>query len=176
MDSSAHEQSAGEGRMATQTAVAVPPADPGALADRLLDVLSIATRRIRREMRRNGSLELTVPQFRALRYVQRHPGTDLSRLADHLGVSRSSASALVERLVRADQVTRTTDPLERRRIRIELSETGVDVVGRAVRGTRAWLTDELDEFEPEQRRSLSEALELLARVGATAEAGPQVAR
>lgn len=150
--------------------------DAGALADRLLDVLSTATRRVRQEMRRNSSLELTVPQFRALRYVERHPGTGLSRLADHLGMSRSSASALVERLARAGQVERTTDPAERRRIRIELSDSGVAVVGRAVRGTRAWLSGELEALEPDQRRRLAEALELLARVGASADAGRPVAR
>jgi DNA-binding MarR family transcriptional regulator len=152
------------------------PGDPAALADRLLDVMSVATRRIRREMRRNSAADLTVPQFRALRYIQRHPGTDLTRLAGHLGMSRSSASALVERLARAGQVERTTDPDERRRIRIELSETGVTVVGRAVRGTRAWLAAELEAFAPDQRRHLAEGLELLALVGATADGGRTSAR
>jgi len=149
------------------------PVDAAALADRLLDVLSTATRRVRREMRRNSALELTVPQFRALRYVERHPGTDLSRLADHLGMSRSSASALVERLARAGHVERSTDPAERRRIRIELSRTGAAAVDRAVRGTRGWLSDELEAFEPEERRRLSEALELLARVGSSSELARQ---
>ncbi len=147
-------------------------AETAVLADRLLEVLSMATRRVRREMRRNSALELTVPQFRALRYVERHPGTDLSRLADHLGMSRSSASALVERLARAGHVERSTDPSERRRIRIELSPIGAATVGRAVRGTRGWLSGELETFAPEERRRLSEALELLARVGSSSEAGP----
>lgn len=129
----------------------------------------MATRRIRREMRRNSALELTVPQFRALRYVERHPGTDLSRLADHLGMSRSSGSALVERLARAGQVVRTTDPAERRRIRIELSETGAAAVARAVGGTRGWLSGELEAFEPEERRRLADALETLARVGSSSD-------
>jgi DNA-binding MarR family transcriptional regulator len=118
-------------------AVAASPVDAGGLADRLLDVLSTASRRVKHEMRSNSSPELTVPQFRALRFVERHPGTDLSRLAQHLGMSHSSASALVERLTRAGHVERTTDPTERRRIRIELSETGITVVGNAVLSTRA---------------------------------------
>lgn len=151
-------------------------ADTTVLADRLLEVLSIATRRVRREMRRNSALELTVPQFRALRYVERHPGTDLSRLADHLGMSRSSASALVDRLARAGHVERSTDPSERRRIRIVLSSTGAAAVGRAVEGTRAWLSGELEAFEPEERRRLSDALELLSRVGSSFELVGQVVR
>ncbi len=148
--------------------------DTAVLADRLLEVLSMAARRVRREMRRNTALELTVPQFRALRYVERHPGTDLSRLADHLGMSRSSASALVERLARAGQVERSTDPSERRRIRIELSPIGAAAVGRAVLGTRGWLSGELEAFGPEERRRLSEGLELLARVGSSSEPGRPV--
>ncbi len=120
-------------------------------------------------MRHHSGLELTVPQFRALRYVQRHPGTDLTGLATHLGMSPSSASALVERLRRAGQIERSTDPDERRRIRIVLSTSGAEAVDRAVRGTRTWLSGELKALTPNERRDLEAALLVLTRLGTPVE-------
>jgi MarR family transcriptional regulator for hemolysin len=130
-----------------------------------MEALSGATRRVRREMRHHSGLELTVPQFRALRYVERHPGTDLTGVATHLGMSPSSASALVERLCRAGYVERTTDPDERRRIRIELSPLGKDAVDRAVHGTRSWLSGELQALTARERRDLEASLLVLTRLG-----------
>jgi DNA-binding MarR family transcriptional regulator len=109
---------------------------------------------------------LTVPQFRAMRYVSRHRGTGLTPLAEHLGMSTSSASALVERLVRSGMVERETDPDERRRIRLEASPAGAEVVARAQLGTRAWLSGELARLDPDERRALASALDLIGRIGA----------
>ena len=39
---------------------------------------------------------LSVPVFRALRYLERHPGESLTALSEHLGVTLPAASALVE--------------------------------------------------------------------------------
>ena len=115
-------------------------------------------------MRQNAG-DLTVPQFRALRYVERHPGTGLSPLATHLGMSRSSASALVDRLERAGLVRRSVDPDERRRIRIELEPSGTAAVRTAVASTYAWLQGELGSFSSAERRRLVDSLELLTRIG-----------
>ncbi|HEV8402710.1 MAG TPA: MarR family transcriptional regulator [Candidatus Limnocylindrales bacterium] len=156
MDSSSH---------GTLVVAARSSDDPNALAERLMGALSGATRRVRREMRYHSGLELTVPQFRALRFVERHPGTDLTGVATHLGMSPSSASALVERLRRAGYVDRTTDPAERRRIRIDLSPRGKDAVDRAVTGTRSWLSGELQALTARERRDLEAALLILMRLG-----------
>jgi MarR family transcriptional regulator for hemolysin len=171
MDSSSHEMT---------PVIQVPgdrpsgrPDDPNALAERLMEALSAATRRVRREMRHHSGLELTVPQFRALRYVERHPGTDLTGVATHLGMSPSSASALVERLSRAGHVDRTPDPDERRRIRIVLSPDGKEAVDRAVQGTRSWLTGELRGLTAGERRDLEAALLVLTKLGDAADGAPR---
>ena len=117
-------------------------------------------------MRRNTG-DLTVPQFRALQFVERHPGTDLSLVATHLGMSRSSASALVERLAKAGYVSRSTNPDERRRIRIELERPGTLAVAAAVASTRVWLAAELMSFTPAERRALDHSFDLLTRIGET---------
>ena len=164
MDSSSHGTTAAA---RTRGDLAARADDANALAERLMEALSGATRRVRREMRNHSGQELTVPQFRALRYVQRHPGTDLTSVATHLGMSPSSASALVERLSRAGYVDRMTDPQERRRIRIDLSPFGTKAVDRAVLGTRTWLSGELQALSARERRDLEAALLVLTRLGDT---------
>jgi DNA-binding MarR family transcriptional regulator len=162
VDSSRHEQSSDEAAVAKATGTPLSSTD--VVAERLLTVVSAVSRLLRREMRRNAG-DLTVPQFRALLFIERHPATDLSRLAIHLGMSRSSASALVERLAKAGYVSRSTNPDERRRIRIEVEQPGTLAVAEAAASTRAWLAEELTSFTPAERRSLAGSLDLLARIG-----------
>lgn len=130
-----------------------------------MGTVAVATRRIRRQMRRHAAVQLTVPQFRAMRYVQRNPGTSLAPLAEHLGVSTSSGSALVERLVRAGMLDRAGDPEERRRIRLDLTASGTAMVVRGQVGTRRWLAAELAALQTHEREALSASLRLLSRIG-----------
>lgn len=140
-----------------------PVPDRWAAAELILEVLPRAMRRIRQVTRRASDAELTVPQVRALLYMRRWPGTDLSGLADHLGVSRPAASALVERLVRGGLVDRTQDPRERRRVCLVLSSAGVETVGDVRLTTRRWLADALVSLTPEEVAAVATALPILDR-------------
>jgi DNA-binding MarR family transcriptional regulator len=140
---------------------------PDALAvedvvDRILQVVPGTMRRIRTEMRNASSGALTVPQLRALLFVRRHPGAGLSMLAEHLGVSLPAASGLVDRLVRGDLLERTTDPTERRRIRLQLTAAGVELLGRSHLLVRARLSADLATLTPAELRRLGSALETLS--------------
>lgn len=134
----------------------------------MLETVVRAARRIHLEMRRRYASGLTVPQFRALRYIERNPDTDLTGLATFLGMSRSSASPLVRRLERSHLVERSVDPGERRRHRLRLTEAGQGVVDEAVADTRVWLAGELATLAAPDRRRLAEGLAVLDRVGLAA--------
>jgi DNA-binding MarR family transcriptional regulator len=56
-----------------------------------------------------------------LTFPSRRPGAPLTSVAEHLGVSRSTASALVDRLVRRQLVSRTEDPQKRRCVMLTLT-------------------------------------------------------
>src|SRR5690348_8593895 len=93
---------------------ATPATATGAdVAATVVDVVPLVMRAIRREMRAAASSSLTVPQLRALLFVRRNPGTNLSALAEHLGIGLTGASGLVDRLVRNDMLARKIDPNER---------------------------------------------------------------
>ena len=138
--------------------------DVDVVVDRILQVIPRTMRRIRHEMRAAGSDTLSVPQLRALLYVRREPGTDLSSLADHLGLTLPGASGLVDRLVRAGLLERSMDPDERRRMRLRLTADGAEHVGRAHLHVRARLSADLGRLSATDLRSLADALETLDRL------------
>jgi DNA-binding MarR family transcriptional regulator len=135
------------------------------VADRLLEIVPRATRRIRRQMRAHGTPGLTVAQLRAMIYLRREPGAGLSALADHLGMSLPASSALAQRLVVAGMIDRTGDPIERRRIRLQLTKSGADHLAGAQAAVRGWLADELAALSPAEQARLAGGLEMLDRIG-----------
>ena len=97
---------------------------PNACARTVMETVPMVMRFIRRELRDQGALFLSVPQLRALVYLDRCPGTDLSGLADHLGVTAATASAVVNRLVQQGFVNRETHPQKRRHVVLTLTRSG----------------------------------------------------
>jgi DNA-binding MarR family transcriptional regulator len=66
----------------------------------------------------------SVLQFSALNYLKSQPNLGVSDLAGHLRLSKSSATQLVERLVKAGFVLRRHDPVDRRVVRLLLTRAG----------------------------------------------------
>ncbi|HET6464209.1 MAG TPA: MarR family winged helix-turn-helix transcriptional regulator [Nitrospiria bacterium] len=89
-----------------------------------METVPMVMRFIRREMRGHGAPFLSVAQLRTLVYVDRCPGTDLSGVADHLGVTPATASSVVNRLVRQGLVNRAAHPQKRRHVVLTLTRNG----------------------------------------------------
>ena len=96
-----------------------------------LETIPTVMRAIRTMMRAEGKKDLTVPQFRALGYIDRHRGASLKDVAEHLGIPMSGASRLVDKLVNRKLVTRTTDTEDRRRVILNLLPAGKRLRARA---------------------------------------------
>ena len=142
-----------------------PSGEVGAAAAAILDTVPVAMRALRSRMRANRG-GLSVPQFRAMMFVRRNPGSSLSQIAEHLGTSVPAASELVSRLVAQGLVIRVTDPMERRRIRLTLSDDGRRDLELARSGTEAWLAGLLAGLDGAARRRLEAGLlELKALIG-----------
>lgn len=117
---------------------------------------------IRAEMRRNGDRLLSMPQVRTLAYLHRSPGACLFRLAEHLGVTRSTASTLVERLVRRGMVSRAKDPHERRRVVLGLTPLGLRHFRRTRQATQRWMAAALSRLSAVELRHVKEGVTVLA--------------
>ena len=107
--------------MKAQAAMAITP---DGCAREVMETVPLVMRFIRMEMRSRRAPSLSVPQFRVLTFLSRKPGAPLSSVAEHLGVARSTASAMVDRLVRRQLVSRTTHPDERRSVVLTLTPAG----------------------------------------------------
>src|SRR5439155_993746 len=87
----------------------------------LAPTLSPALHVVLSEMRRQGGLVVSVPQFQALAFVERHPRVSLVGVAEDLGATAPTASTIVDRLVRRGLVVRVPDPDEGRRVVLSLT-------------------------------------------------------
>jgi DNA-binding MarR family transcriptional regulator len=119
---------------------------------------------IRAEMRRHGAPLLSVPQFRALAFLDRNPGACLSRVADHLGVTTATASVIIDRLVRRGLLVRADDPRERRRLVLTLTPAGLEHLDQARCATRSWMAEVLAPLAPANLRRIAKGVNLLARI------------
>jgi DNA-binding MarR family transcriptional regulator len=134
------------------------PEDAARAAAAILESVPAAMRAIRARMREGRPAGLSVPQFRALLYIRRHPAGPLSGVAEHLGTSMPAASELVSRLVAHGLVVREPDPASRRRVRLDLSPAGRTALQAAEARTEDWLVDLLAHEDPARVAALVEGL------------------
>lgn len=136
---------------------------PEQCAAEVMETIPSVMQFLRAEMRKNSSL-LSVPQFRALAFLDRHPGASLSNLAEHLGVTRATASAITERLVQRNLVNRTERPQERRHVVLKLTQAGAEYLQQIRETTRAKIAKMFVSLSESQRLSVVEGLAILSNV------------
>src|SRR2546423_14828906 len=90
------------------TAIRATPAQQ--CAGEIMETVPAVMRFLRAKMRHHGAPFLSVPQFRVLVFLYRHPGASLSSVAEHLGVTCPTASVLFDRLGRGGLIRCTPPP------------------------------------------------------------------
>jgi DNA-binding MarR family transcriptional regulator len=106
--------------------------------------------------------QVTMPQFRALVLLRALGPTPAGALAARIGVTASTGTRLVARLVRGGWVERRSEPADRRLITLELSAKGVHLVDQTrLRRERA-LAAILDRMPDEARAATIEGLRLFS--------------
>jgi DNA-binding MarR family transcriptional regulator len=137
---------------------------PEESARELLEVVPLVTREIRSQMRSRGSAELSVPQFRTLAFVNRNKGSSLSEVADHMGLTSPSASALVDGLIERGMMTREENPDDRRRVRLTITSRGQAILKTSTRGTLTYLAKKLSSVSSDDREAIVKTMEILRSV------------
>jgi DNA-binding MarR family transcriptional regulator len=147
--------------MKAQVAMAITP---DRCASEVMETVPLVMRYIRTEMRSRRAPSLSVPQFRVLTFLSRRPGAPLTGVAEHLGVARSTASAIVDRLVRRKLVNRTPHPGERRSVVLTLTATGVQHLQQAREEASTRMAKVLAGLPAADLLQVSQGLTLLGRV------------
>lgn len=70
------------------------------------------------------TLHLTIVQIHVLIFLKKNPESMMSDIASYLKIELSSATTLINKLVKEGLVSRKTDPTDRRQIRISLTKKG----------------------------------------------------
>ena len=127
----------------------------------VLEVVPLIMRLMRAEMREHRAAGLSVPQFRALAYLNRSAGASLSELADYIGLSLPSMSKLVDGLVGRRLVTRDIHPVDRRRVNLVLTEQGQAAFQSAYASAQVHLAARLALLSEAERTTVVQAMRAL---------------
>ena len=143
--------------------VATSPARPDATsaAAQVMVILPRVMQAMRLAMRAQIDTPMSVPQFRGLNFIDRHPGSSISELAGFLGVTLATASAIAQRLVRAGYVQAQASTTDRRRNELLLCATGKAVLERMRTQTQADLAQALVGHSATDLAALVQGLQVL---------------
>ncbi|EFL53153.1 transcriptional regulator, MarR family [Solidesulfovibrio fructosivorans JJ]] len=111
--------------------------DLNACARELLEVMPLVMQDLRQTMRSHSAPDLRVPELRSMAFLRHFPGSNLTDLAEYIGVSLPSMSKLVDALAYRGFVERKPDPSDRRRVRLSLTEEGANVLSKAREAVKA---------------------------------------
>jgi DNA-binding MarR family transcriptional regulator len=106
-----------------------------------------------------ANLGLTLPTLKVIVLIRAEPGAPSGVIASRLGVTPSTVTGLVDRLVNQGLVRRDEDPRDRRLVRNFLTEAGERTVGDLERQAREVIGDLLSELTDAQLVRLVEGLD-----------------
>lgn len=101
--------------------------------------------------------DMTWSQRKILVFLEEHGPQKMSTVARQICVTLSAATAIVDKLVRAELVYREADPTDRRVIRIGLSEKGGELLSESLKVQARCFEDILEKLEPTKRAELVDA-------------------
>ena len=110
------------------------------------------------------SLDLRIGELKAVMLLAKNERLTVGGLARALNISESSASLLVDKLVRRGLAARETDPADRRRTLVLASEEGGALVDRLRRSRHEQLTGWLERMGETDLRALAQGLDALADI------------
>jgi DNA-binding MarR family transcriptional regulator len=139
--------------------IKTPSAEDCALT--VLEVVPLVMRRIRAELRKQGALDLSVPQFRSLTFLTRRKGASLSDLADHVGLTLPSMSVMIDGLVERGLVTRQTSDKDRRMVVLGITERGKTTVHSAREATQTYLAGLFEDVAMADRNFVVKAMDVM---------------
>ncbi len=137
---------------------------PEGCAREILEAVPLAMRAIREHLRKHGARILSVPQFRTLLFLSRHRGTSLSDVAEHIGLTLPSMSTLIDGLVDRNYTVRRTDPHDRRRMTLTLTERGEATLQSSRQATQTYLAEQLNRLPETDRKTIVTAMQILRQV------------
>jgi len=123
-----------------------------------------STTRFFRLMRRQAETGMTPSQLAALATIDGQGPLPIGRLAELEGIAAPTATKIVDQLVDAKLVVRTSDESDRRIRQLSVTEEGKAFLARVRDRRTAWLVKELAEFTDDDFTMVLDTVDLLERL------------
>ena len=136
---------------------------PNDCAHELLEVVPIVMRAIRIEVRSNRANDLTIPQFRSLMFIDKHPGVSLVGVSEYLGLTPPSTSKIIDGLVGKQLVERKSSDTDRRCVTLSLKEMGKSVLETSYHATQAHLAGLFSNISEDELVNINQTMQLLRK-------------
>jgi DNA-binding MarR family transcriptional regulator len=107
------------------------------------------------------TVDLTMPQLKALIYVTKQEGATSGQIASSLGVGLSTITGIVDRLAEQHMVTRREDPRDRRITRVLATEQGRALVEELLQYRNEVVSAILSQLDPQQLQLVETAFQFL---------------
>lgn len=127
--------------------------------EKSLRLVAAAVRRKGRVLLRD--YDITSPQFDALIVLNNEGELTIGELSGKLYLAYSTTTDLVDRLERAGYVARQRDLTDRRVVRVQLRQPGIDMIEAVLAARRAYLDVVLENVDLATRQTILHSLELL---------------
>lgn len=138
-------------------------AKENALSKEASDLRAAALRLARRIRQQRSVQTMTDGQFAVLVNLHLHGSHTLSALAERDGITAPSMNRTINCLEELGYVSRVTDPVDRRRVSIAITDEGHRVVTETVEQRDSWLARILSGLDDDDRRTLHQAAEIILR-------------
>ncbi|MCK6079137.1 MarR family transcriptional regulator [Microbacterium sp. EYE_5] len=125
----------------------------------------MATFRLARRLRSQRAVDtMSDGQFAVLAGLKVHGPHTLGELAERERVSAPSMNRTVNCLEELGYLSRTPDEHDRRKVVIDLTETGREVVAETVRRRDSWLEHAFEDLSAAERSTLAKAAAIMQEV------------
>lgn len=130
-------------------------------AHKLIEVIPHVMQVIRGEVRRQRGRDLSILQLRALAFLQNNPGATLSVVADYVGLTLSSMSTQVSKLVHRRLIARAESATDRRFVTLTLTDAGHATLEAARLGAQMSMAAHCEQWTADERATMLRALTIL---------------
>ncbi len=138
--------------------------EPAAGTTAAAEVLFVSTVRLARRLRQLSDTKLTPSQHSAMMSIHRHGPLTLGELAEHERVAQPTTSRVVAKLESQGLVERFADPDDGRIVRVVTTPLGEELLDAARSRKVAWIADQLDRLDDDDRAAVLVALPALQRL------------
>ncbi|BBZ64408.1 Rv0880 family HTH-type transcriptional regulator [Mycolicibacterium monacense] len=133
------------------------------LESRLASDLSLAVVRLARQLRfRRAESPISLSQLSALSTLAKEGAMTPGALAVRERVRPPSMTRVIASLAEMGLVSRNAHPVDGRQVLVSVSPAGADLVEAEKRASQEWLQRRLASLEPEQRKTLLMAADLMS--------------